>query len=32
MNQRSLPIQLVETRGEKDQFLKEGMGDNSLPN
>ena len=32
MNQRSLPIQLVETRGERDQFLKEGMGDNSLPN
>ena len=32
MNQRSLPIQLVETRGEIDLFLKEGMGDNSLPN
>ena len=31
MIQRNLPIQLVETRGEKDLFLKEGMGDNSLP-
>lgn len=31
MTQRRLPIQLVETRGERDQFLKEGMGDNSLP-
>lgn len=31
MNQKNLPIQLVETRGERDQFLKEGMGDNSLP-
>lgn len=32
MNRRTLPIQLVETRGEQDQFLKEGRGDNSLPN
>lgn len=31
MNQKILPIQLVETRGERDLFLKEGMGDNSLP-
>lgn len=31
MNQRRLPIQLVETRGEQDQFLKEAGGDNSLP-
>lgn len=28
---KNLPIQFVETRGERDQFLKEGMGDNSLP-
>ena len=31
MNNKNLPIQFVETRGEKDRFLKEGMGDNSLP-
>lgn len=31
MNNRNLPIQFVETRGERDKFLKEGMGDNSLP-
>lgn len=31
MNNKNLPIQFVETRGERDQFLKEGMGDNSLP-
>lgn len=31
MNERNLPIQLVETRGERDLFFKEGMGDNSLP-
>lgn len=31
MNNKNLPIQFVETRGERDWFLKEGMGDNSLP-
>lgn len=31
MNNKNLPIQFVETRGERDRFLKEGMGDNSLP-
>ena len=31
MNSKKLPIQFVETRGERDLFLKEGMGDNSLP-
>ena len=31
MNNKNLPIQFVETRGERDLFLKEGMGDNSLP-
>ena len=28
---KNLPIQIVETRGVQDQFLKEGMGDNTLP-
>lgn len=28
---KNLPIQIVETRGAQDQFLKEGMGDNKLP-
>ncbi len=28
---RTLPIQLVETRGPQDIFHKEGMGDNNLP-
>lgn len=31
MNNKNLPIQFVETRGERDLFLKEGMGNNSLP-
>lgn len=25
MNNKNLPIQFVETRGERDRFLKEGM-------
>ena len=28
---KNLPIQIVETRGVQDLFLKEGMGDNKLP-
>lgn len=29
--ERNLPIQLVETRGEQDVFLKEGFGNDELP-
>ena len=29
--ERNLPIQLVETRGKQDIFLKEGFGNDELP-
>ena len=28
---KTLPIQLIQTRGEQDRFLKEGSGNNQLP-